>query len=64
MDIRELRNQLGLTQDKFAFLLGVAPYTVRRWEGGKSKPSPLALEKINRLQAKAQRLEYKNDDSH
>ena len=49
MDIRELRKQLGLSQDKLAALLGVAPYTVRRWESGKSKPSPLALEKLEQI---------------
>jgi len=49
MDIKSLRKQLGLSQDKLAALLGVAPYTVRRWESGKSRPSPLALKQLNQL---------------
>jgi len=49
MDIKALRKQLGLSQDKLAALLGVAPYTVRRWESGKSRPSPLALKQLSQL---------------
>lgn len=49
MNIKELRKKLGISQDKLAALLGVAPYTVRRWESGKSRPSPLALEKLNKV---------------
>ncbi len=50
VDVKELRKQLGISQDKLAALLGVAPYTVRRWESGRNKPSPLALEKLNNIQ--------------
>jgi len=49
MNVKELRERLGLSQDKFAALLGVAPYTVRRWESGKSQPSPLALKQLTQL---------------
>ena len=49
MNVKELRKKLGLNQDQFAVKLGVAPYTVRRWESGQSKPSPMALEKLNLL---------------
>ena len=49
MNIKELRLKLGLTIDQFAVKLGVAPYTVRRWESDKSQPSPLALEKLSKL---------------
>ena len=49
MNIKELRHQLGLSQDKLAALLGVAPYTVRRWESGVSKPSPLSLQQLEKL---------------
>ncbi|BAY87632.1 XRE family transcriptional regulator (plasmid) [Calothrix parasitica NIES-267] len=44
--IRELRNSLGLTQEKFAAKLGVTCLTINRWENGRSKPSPLAMEKV------------------
>jgi len=49
MDVKAIRQKLGSSQDKFAAMLGVAPYTVRRWEAGKSKPSPLAQEKLKQL---------------
>ncbi|NJL80003.1 MAG: helix-turn-helix transcriptional regulator [Richelia sp. RM2_1_2] len=44
--IRELRLLTGLTQEQFAARLGVTYPTINRWENGRSKPSPLALEKI------------------
>ena len=47
--IRELRKRLGLTQEKFAARLGVAFPTINRWENGKAKPSPLAMQKIEEL---------------
>jgi DNA-binding transcriptional regulator YiaG len=33
-EFRQLRQQLGLSQARFAALLGVAPNTVARWERG------------------------------
>lgn len=48
MDTKALRLGLGMSQDKFAKELGVAPFTVRRWEKG-GKPSPLAQEKLDKL---------------
>lgn len=47
--IRELRDRTGLTQEKFAAKLGVTFPTINRWENGRAKPSPLALEKIEGL---------------
>ncbi|RCJ20247.1 XRE family transcriptional regulator [Nostoc sp. ATCC 43529] len=44
--IRELRLLTGLTQEQFAAALGVTYPTINRWENGRSKPSPLAMEKI------------------
>lgn len=41
--IKELRDRLGLTQEKFAAQLKVSLPTVNRWEKGKTKPDPLAL---------------------
>ncbi|MBA7642110.1 hypothetical protein ES703_49796 [subsurface metagenome] len=49
MDIKEIRQRLGLTQEKLAQRLGVSCYTVRRWETGKVKPSPLAQKAIDDL---------------
>ena len=47
--IRELRLLTGLTQEQFAATLGVTYPTINRWENGRVKPSPLAMEKIERL---------------
>ena len=49
--IRTLRRRLGLTQEKMAARLGVTFPTINRWENGRARPSPLALQKIeNTLQ--------------
>ncbi len=47
--IREIRLETGLTQEQFASQLGVTCSTMNRWERGRSKPSPLALQKIEQL---------------
>jgi transcriptional regulator with XRE-family HTH domain len=47
--VRDLRQRLGLTQEKFAAKLGVTFPTINRWENGRAKPSPLALQKIEEL---------------
>lgn len=54
--IKELRKRLGLSQDKFAVRLGITVQTVRRWESGKTKPSPMAqrlLEEIGKGKSNA-----------
>jgi DNA-binding transcriptional regulator YiaG len=47
--IRELRQTLKLTQEKFAAQLGVTFPTINRWENGHATPSPLALRQIDTL---------------
>jgi transcriptional regulator with XRE-family HTH domain len=47
--IRELRQRTGLTQEKFAAKLGVTFPTINRWENGRTKPSPLAVQRIEGL---------------
>lgn len=47
--IRQLRLQMGLTQEQFAIRLGVSFPTVNRWENQKAKPSPLAFQKLQKL---------------
>lgn len=47
--IREIRFKLGLTQEQFAAKLGVTFPTVNRWENKKTKPSPLAIQKLEKL---------------
>lgn len=46
IDIKKMREELGISQEAFAHLLGVTFQTVNRWEKGAFKPSILALEKI------------------
>ena len=47
--IREVRARLGLTQEKFAARLGVTLPTINRWENGRTKPSPLAVQNLQKL---------------
>lgn len=47
--VKNLRTQLRLTQEQFAAEVGVTWSTVNRWENGRGKPSPLALQKIKDL---------------
>ncbi|MBW4520407.1 MAG: helix-turn-helix domain-containing protein [Scytolyngbya sp. HA4215-MV1] len=47
--IRELRQQLGLSQEKLAAKLGVSFRTVNRWENGHAVPSSLALKQVEGL---------------
>lgn len=47
--IRELRQQLGLSQEKLAAKLGVSFRSVNRWENKRAVPSALALKQIEEL---------------
>ena len=47
--IKGLRIELGLSQEKFAQLLGVSMQTVRRWEEGLTKPLPILSLKLEEL---------------
>lgn len=38
-DVRAIREKTGLSQDKFAMLIGVKPSTLRNWEQGRRKPT-------------------------
>tara|TARA_R110002153_G_scaffold244949_1_gene400444 strand:+ start:695 stop:859 length:165 start_codon:yes stop_codon:yes gene_type:complete len=38
-EVKQLREDLKLTQQELAYMLQVAPMTVSRWETGNSKPS-------------------------
>lgn len=48
-EIKALRESLGLTQGQLAKQIGVEWHTVMRWERGRHKPSPLALERLYQL---------------
>jgi len=52
--IKELRAATDLTQERFAAKIGVTFSTVNRWENGKGKPSPLAMQRIRTLLKKVE----------
>lgn len=47
--IREMRAQVGLTQEQLALHLGVTYSTLNRWENQRGKPSPMAIQKIETM---------------
>lgn len=47
--VRELRQAMNLSQEKFADELGMTFPTINRWENGRSTPSPLALKQLEIL---------------
>jgi DNA-binding transcriptional regulator YiaG len=46
--IRDIRLNLGLSQEEFASLIGVTFSTVNRWENGHAKPSRLAAKNLEK----------------
>lgn len=49
-NIRDLRNKTGLSQANFATMLGVSVASLRRWEAGDSRPSPMAIHRIEEIE--------------
>jgi putative transcriptional regulator len=37
-EVKRIRDQYGLSQDKFAMLMGISTATLRNWEQGRRKP--------------------------
>lgn len=52
-DIIAIRNKLGVTQEKFAQMLGATTTSVNRWENGKVIPSRLYVKEIKELSTRA-----------
>lgn len=50
-EIKAIRESLGITQERFAHLLGATCGTVNRWENGKFIPSRLYIKEIKELKA-------------
>jgi len=46
--IKRCRGLKGWTQEQLARNIGVSLNTVQRWESGKTVPSPLAMEKLQK----------------
>ena len=49
--VREIRKKTGLSQDRFAYLIGVKPATLRNWEQGRRKPTGPAKALLRILEA-------------
>ncbi|MEE8472229.1 MAG: helix-turn-helix transcriptional regulator [Dehalococcoidia bacterium] len=47
--IKQFRVSKGWSQERLARDIGVSLNTVQRWESGKTVPSPLAMEKLQKL---------------
>jgi putative transcriptional regulator len=54
--IKEIRRQLGLSQEDLAHALGVSFATVNRWENGKTAPSKLAQRQFEQFCARKKKL--------
>jgi len=39
---KQIRNQLGLSQEKFSTMIGISSSTLRNWEQGRRKPEGAA----------------------
>jgi DNA-binding transcriptional regulator YiaG len=50
-DIKDLRTQLGMSQQAFAASLGVSFATVNRWENGKAKPQKDRIERMRMFES-------------
>ena len=53
-DIKELRASMGLTQEQFARVVGVAYFTVIRWENNMCRPNPLAVKRLKSIKEKVE----------
>jgi putative transcriptional regulator len=53
--VRSIRDRTGLSQDKFAMLIGVNPATLRNWEQGRRRPTGPARALLRILDADTER---------
>lgn len=58
-DIKKLRLEFRLSQERFARLLGVSLQTVRRWESGLTRPLPIISLKLEELQSQISKNQRK-----
>jgi putative transcriptional regulator len=56
LDVKKLRQKIGISQNEFAIAFGVSPGTLRRWENGETSPRGPALVLLNLLQKKPQAI--------
>ena len=50
IDVKAIREEIGLTQEGLASKLGVSWPTIQRWESGKNKPSKINLARIKKIE--------------
>lgn len=62
-DIKALRFSLGVSQEKFAHLLGTTVVTINRWENGKTKPSRLYIRELKDLRNGKESYRCREEDS-
>lgn len=48
-EVRKIRLRLGVSQERFAAMLGTTVVSVNRWENGKALPSRLYIREIKNL---------------
>ncbi len=51
LEIKEIRMSLGVSQERFAAVLGTTVVTVNRWENGRAVPSRLYIKELKELKA-------------
>lgn len=61
VEIKELRESMGLTQQDFATLIPVKLSTVQTWESGKFKPRPVASARLEQLKRNKSSKGIRND---
>jgi len=49
MDIKQTRQELGMTQAQLGAAVGVSERTIQNWEWGKTAPTPSQVKEIERL---------------
>ena len=61
IEIKQLRQTLGLTQTQFALALGCKKGTIENYEQAKRKPSEVFEERLEKLRKKAAKMKPKLD---
>lgn len=51
-ELKKIRLELDVSQERLAHLIGVTSGTINRWEAGKHAPNDRSIHKIKRLQEK------------
>jgi DNA-binding transcriptional regulator YiaG len=62
-EIKALRMAIGVSQEKFASLLGTTVVTINRWENGKTKPSRLYVRELKEVRNGQEYYKSRQKDS-